>query len=135
MRATGGVLVTVGIVAMLVLFLLPVRLQVLGVEFDCGAPIQWVIGDDQHPGLQEAVLHCESESNTRVGLGAIIAVVLGSAGIIMISFGASPRSRRSVAPVTSPTSPPPGWYVDPTAPGATRWWDGTRWSEHVQPPS
>jgi uncharacterized Tic20 family protein len=26
---------------------------------------------------------------------------------------------------------PPGWYPDPT--GAVRWWDGTRWSDHVAP--
>jgi hypothetical protein len=27
----------------------------------------------------------------------------------------------------------PGWYPDPWAPGAMRWWDGTRWSAHVAP--
>ena len=27
----------------------------------------------------------------------------------------------------------PGWYPDPTVPGQQRWWDGTRWSEHVGP--
>jgi hypothetical protein len=26
----------------------------------------------------------------------------------------------------------PGWYDDPNAPGAQRWWDGNRWTEHVQ---
>jgi hypothetical protein len=25
------------------------------------------------------------------------------------------------------SSPPPGWYADPTRPGRTRWWDGARW--------
>jgi hypothetical protein len=24
----------------------------------------------------------------------------------------------------------PGWYRDPSQPGALRWWDGERWSEH-----
>lgn len=38
-----------------------------------------------------------------------------------------------VAPVASPaptpTGPPPGFYqLD----GVHRWWDGTRWTEHVQ---
>ncbi len=28
---------------------------------------------------------------------------------------------------------PPGWYDD--GHGAQRWWDGTRWTEHVQPPA
>jgi hypothetical protein len=28
---------------------------------------------------------------------------------------------------------PPGWYPDPWAPGAMRWWDGTQWSAHSTP--
>lgn len=31
------------------------------------------------------------------------------------------------------TSTPPGWYDD--GHGAQRWWDGVRWTEHVQPPA
>jgi hypothetical protein len=28
----------------------------------------------------------------------------------------------------------PGWYPDPNGPpGQQRWWDGTRWTEHLQP--
>jgi hypothetical protein len=28
----------------------------------------------------------------------------------------------------------PGWYPDPSGPpGQKRWWDGTRWTEHLQP--
>ncbi|WP_235933777.1 DUF2510 domain-containing protein [Agromyces humi] len=26
------------------------------------------------------------------------------------------------------TTPPAGWYPDPSAPGQTRWWDGTAWA-------
>ena len=29
-------------------------------------------------------------------------------------------------------STPPGWYPD--GQGGQRWWDGTQWTEHTQPP-
>lgn len=29
----------------------------------------------------------------------------------------------------------PGWYPDPYGTGALRWWDGYRWTEHLQPPA
>ncbi len=28
---------------------------------------------------------------------------------------------------------PPGWYADPAAPHMLRWWDGFRWTEHLEP--
>lgn len=31
-----------------------------------------------------------------------------------------------------PTQPAPGWYAD-AQPGYMRWWDGMRWTAHVQP--
>jgi hypothetical protein len=33
----------------------------------------------------------------------------------------------------APTTPPPGWYLDPDAGGTQRWWDGTAWTEHRAP--
>ena len=30
-------------------------------------------------------------------------------------------------------APAPGWYVDPTDPGATRFWDGTGWTDRKAP--
>jgi hypothetical protein len=29
---------------------------------------------------------------------------------------------------------PPGWYDDATGPGAQRWWDGYRWTDHRRGP-
>jgi hypothetical protein len=34
-----------------------------------------------------------------------------------------------------PQLPPPGWYPDPVGFGGSRWWDGTRWTEHATPPT
>jgi len=30
--------------------------------------------------------------------------------------------------------PAPGWYADPSQPGAQRWWDGTQWTQQTQAP-
>jgi len=30
-----------------------------------------------------------------------------------------------------PTGPPAGWYQDPSDSSKNRWWDGTRWTEHI----
>jgi uncharacterized RDD family membrane protein YckC len=35
---------------------------------------------------------------------------------------------------TPPSLPPPGWYPDPSGQAPHRWWDGTRWTEHVGTP-
>lgn len=32
------------------------------------------------------------------------------------------------------TNPPPGWYDDYADPDGRRWWDGSRWTDHTQPP-
>ncbi|WP_256788897.1 phospholipid scramblase-related protein [Frankia sp. AvcI1] len=29
---------------------------------------------------------------------------------------------------------PPGWYADPSGQHGSRWWDGSQWTEHTQPP-
>ncbi|WP_372352005.1 DUF2510 domain-containing protein [Streptomyces sp. KL116D] len=36
--------------------------------------------------------------------------------------------------MSSPASPPPGWYPDPKAPSTERWWDGAAWTQHRRQP-
>ena len=38
-----------------------------------------------------------------------------------------------MADITEPGSAPPGWYSDHSGTSGLRWWDGTTWTEHLQP--
>jgi hypothetical protein len=35
------------------------------------------------------------------------------------------------APIAPPADTRPGWYSDPAQRGEVRWWDGSRWTNHV----
>lgn len=40
--------------------------------------------------------------------------------------------RQQLAQAAAAQPPPAGWYADPYGAAALRWWDGTRWTEHLQ---
>lgn len=52
---------------------------------------------------------------------------------------AETTATESVTPTTTPTAEtqpvPAGWYEDPSSPENIRWWNGTAWTENVQPRS
>lgn len=66
----------------------------------------------------------------------VLGGMLGLAAIVLFII-AFVRGRRQHSPVVAPayaaapTAPPAGWYPDPSGQSAHRWWDGTRWTDHV----
>ncbi len=46
--------------------------------------------------------------------------------ILLIVLALRPRARGQRL-----AGPPSGWYADPSGHNQVRWWDGSRWTEHV----
>ncbi len=45
---------------------------------------------------------------------------------------AAPSCMTTAESQLAPSTPPPGWYPDPSGAGQ-RYWDGTAWTEHTAP--
>jgi hypothetical protein len=46
--------------------------------------------------------------------------------------GSLPSSQPALAVISPQQGPPAGWFPDPEGRPTQRWWDGTRWTEHMQ---
>lgn len=51
-------------------------------------------------------------------------------GAALPSTSLPPQGAAAPAPTAAP---PAGWQPDPSVPGQLRYWDGTQWTQHVQP--
>jgi hypothetical protein len=61
------------------------------------------------------------------GVGGLTTVT----GVVLLIVGAIRRSKGRNA-FAYAAAAPPGWHPDPSGAGQWRYWDGTRWTEHVQ---
>jgi hypothetical protein len=65
------------------------------------------------------------EHDANIGAGLIFYVWVASVALCVGAATTGHDRRRATA------LPPPGWYPDPSRPLRTRFWDGSRWTEHA----
>jgi Protein of unknown function (DUF2510) len=130
MKPAGAILLTLGLVLGIGLSLWPTHFSVFGTDVSCGAPLFRVMQHEEvDQDLDQVVINqCHSQSAQRILIAIVVGVVLVGAGAIMLtSNGPAPQV------AYTPMQYAPGWYPDPRAPEALRWWDGQQWTEHIAP--
>jgi hypothetical protein len=94
-----------------------------------------------HEATARPVLIARPFSNVvRSGLGWFALAGVGGlafgVGVVLLIVGSVRRSRVrktfAYATLPPPGLPPAGWHTDPWDTGRLRYWDGNRWTEHVQ---
>jgi hypothetical protein len=76
---------------------------------------------------------CQGVADSRIELSVIIvgASVVGALFVAHLISGVEAPAGAPAGRAPSPSPPPAGWYADPAGGDASRWWDGERWTEHV----
>jgi hypothetical protein len=68
-----------------------------------------------------------------LGTAVLIGLIIGFIVVMSRRSRESARKAGVLVQQQVPTYIAPGWHPDPAQPGTLRWWDGVRWTEHVQP--
>ena len=106
MKTAGALTIIVGVLAGLVLLLLPAEITVLGTSASCGPPVVGLVAAAPADDSISAALvrDCKSRSVVRCFLGVVVfAIATGGGAIMLVVSGKTPRAQ-------------PQW-----------WWDGYRW--------